>query len=101
MDAAAAQVSTVGCGGLCLVGHCPAGPAPWASLAAAGNADLLQQRDELRAVAMLSGGEDPGDRAAPAVGGQVNLGAQPATGAAQGLPARLPGGFLSFDGAPL
>ena len=37
---------------------------------------------------MLSGGEDPGDRAAPAVTSQVNLGAQPAAGAAQGLPAR-------------
>jgi hypothetical protein len=55
--------------------------------AAAGDADGLQQRDELRAVALLAGGQDPGDRAAPAVGSQVNLGAQPAAGTAQRLPA--------------
>ena len=34
------------------------------------------------------GGQDAGDRAAPAVGGQVDLGAQAAAGPAQRLPGR-------------
>jgi hypothetical protein len=61
--------------------------------------DGLQQRDEPRAVAVLAGAEDPADRAAAPVRGQVDLGAQPAAGSAQGLPAR-PAGFLSFAAAP-
>jgi len=76
-DAATARPGAVGCGGIRLIGHRPAGPGARPSLAAAGDADLLQQRDELRAVAVLARGEDPGDRAAPAVSGQVDLGAQP------------------------
>ena len=41
------------------------------------------ERDELRAVAVLAWGEDLGDRAAAAVGGQVDLDARPAAGMAQ------------------
>jgi hypothetical protein len=37
---------------------------------------------------VLARGQDAGDRAAAAVGGQVNLGGQPAAGPAQRLPDR-------------
>ena len=87
-DPALARPGTVRRGGVCLVGHRGAGPGPEPARAAAGDADLVQQRDELRAVAVLARGQDPADRTAPPVSGQVDLGAQPAAGAAQRLPAR-------------
>jgi len=88
MDPALAQVGAVRRRRVRPIGHHPARPGAGPTLAAAGNADLVQQRDELRAVAILARGQDAGDRAAPAVGGQVDLGAQPATGPAQRLPDR-------------
>ena len=79
-DPALAQVGAVGRRRVRLVGQRPGGPGPRPSLAAAGDADLLQQRDELRAVAVLARGQDPADRTAPPVSGQVDLGAEPTTG---------------------
>jgi len=65
-----------------------AGPGAGPPRAFPGDADLVHQRDELRAVTMLARGEDIGDRAAPPVRDQVNLGGQPAAGPAQPLPPR-------------
>jgi hypothetical protein len=91
VDVAAAQVGAVGGGGIRLVAQGGAGPGARPPGAPAQDADLAQQWDELRAVAMLAGGEDIGDRAAPPVCDQVNLGGQPAARTAQGLPARAAG----------
>ncbi len=99
-DAAAAQVSAVGRGRVRLVGHRLAGPDPGPALAAPGDADGLQQRDELRAVAVLARGQDLGDRAAPAVGGLVDLGAQPPRERPSASRPGRGGGLLSFGGAP-
>ena len=78
LDAALAQVRTVGGRRAGLVAHRGAGPDAGASLAAAGDAQLVQQRDELRAVPVLAGAGELGERAAAPVSEQVNLGAQPA-----------------------
>lgn len=67
-------------------------PAIVAAVVAA-DGELVHQRDELRAVAVLARGEDAGERAAPPVRDQVDLGGQAAPGPAQPLPAR-PGGRL-------
>jgi len=99
LDAAAAQVGAVGGGGL--VAQCPAGPGAGPPPAAAADADGLQERDELRAVAVLAGGEDPGERAAAPVRGQVNLGGQPAAGAPQPLPARTRHTIVVIRSRPL
>src|SRR5204863_9080971 len=88
LDAAAAQVGTVGRGRVGLVTHRGAGPGAGPPGAPAGDLDLIEQRDELGAVAVLAGGEDPGDRPAAPVSRQVDLGGQAAAGAAQRLPAR-------------
>ena len=65
LDPALAQVGAVGRGRVRFVSHRPARPGAGPSFPAAGDADLIQQRDELRAVAVLARGEDPGDRPAP------------------------------------
>jgi len=87
-DPALAQPGAVSSGGVGLVGQRGAGPGAGPSRAPAADADGLHQRDELRAVAVLARAEDPADRAAAPVRGQVDLGAQPAAGAAQRLSAR-------------
>jgi hypothetical protein len=48
----------------------------------------------------MAGGGDPRDRSAAGVRGQMNLASQPATGAAQRLPAGPPIGCRRFDPAP-
>lgn len=78
-DPALALPGTVRRGGLRLVGHRGAAPGPGPAWAAAGDADLVQQRNELRAVAVLARGQHVGDQPTPAVVSQVDLGAQPAT----------------------
>src|SRR6266487_1492993 len=101
LDAAAAQVGPVGSRGIGLVAHHAAGPGAGPSPAATADADGLQERDELWAVAMLARGEDPGERAAAPVRGQVNLGGQPAAGAAQPLPARTRHKIVVIRSRPL
>ena len=94
-DPAAAQVGAVGGGGVRLIAHRGAGPGAGPSPATAADGQLAHQGDELGAVAVLAGGENLGQRPAPPVRDQVNLGGQPAAGAAQRLPARPAGpGFL-------
>jgi hypothetical protein len=58
---------------------------PGAPLAAAVDADRVEQRDEPRAVAVLARAQDSGDVPTAPVCGQVDLGSEPAAGAAQGL----------------
>ena len=78
LDAAAGQPGAVGSGGVSLVGQreagCGAVPSPPT------DADGLHERDESRAVAVLGGTEDPGDRPAAPAGGEVNLRGQVAAG---------------------
>src|SRR5512140_623983 len=86
LDPALAQVGAVGGGGVGLIAHRGGGPGTRPSLAPAADGQLVHQRDELRAIAVLARGQDAGDGAAAPVGDQVNLGGQPAAGAAQRLP---------------
>jgi hypothetical protein len=87
LDAALPQPGAVAGRGLYLVGHCAAGAPPWPARATPPDGDGVYQRDEPRAVAVLAGGGQPGDRAAALVRGQVDLGGQPAAGPADRLPA--------------
>jgi len=64
-DSAAAQVGAVGGRGVGLVAQRGSGPGAGPVLAAAADAELVQQGDELRAVAVLAGGEAAGERPAP------------------------------------
>jgi hypothetical protein len=50
--------------------------------------DGIQDREQVRVVPGLALAEQDGQRPATAVNGQMNLGAQPAPGAAQRLPGR-------------
>ncbi len=82
LDAASAQVGAVSAGGVRLVpGH---GGGPGAR-AADGHpdTDLGQDGNELRAVGGLSGGHHDRQRAAPAVGGEMDLAGQAAPGSAE------------------
>ena len=88
LDPALAQVGAVDSGGVGLVSHRGAGPGTGPPQTPASDGDGIRQRDEPRAVAVLARAEDPADRAAAPVRGQVDLGAQPAAGPAQRLPAR-------------
>lgn len=88
LDTALAQV---GAGGVRLVSQGCAGPGAGPALAPAADADLVHQRDELRAVAVLARGGDPGQRAAAPARHQVDLRGQPGPGAAGPLPARAGG----------
>jgi hypothetical protein len=65
-------------------------PAAVAGQAAAGDADGVHQRDELRGITVLAAAGQPRDGTAAQVSGQVDLGGQPAAGPAD----RLPAGFL-------
>src|SRR6202790_2947671 len=87
-DPALAQVSAVGRGGVRLAVHRGAGPGPGTPQAPAADPDCLHQRNDPRAVAVLAVVAKPADGPAAPVRGQVDLGAQPAAGAAQRLPAR-------------
>src|ERR1019366_3248737 len=102
LDAAPAQVGAVAGGGVGLVAHGAAGPAAGPPLPAARDPDRVHHRDEPRGVAVLARAGQPGDRPAAPVSGQVNLGGQPAAGAAQRLPAG-PGsaGILVIRRCPL
>ncbi len=84
------RVAAVAGGGVRLVRHRAARPAPGPAQAAPGDADRVHQRDEPRRAAVLAGAGQPGDRAAAQVSGQVNPGGQPAPGPADRLPARFP-----------
>jgi hypothetical protein len=66
-------------------GH-PVGPPARAGGPAAGDRDLIEQRQQLRVVVGLPGGEPDGHGQPAAVDGQVQLGGQPAAGAPEGLP---------------
>ena len=87
-DAPAAQAGAVGRRRAGLIAHGRTGPGTGPPGAWPGDADLAPQRDELRAVAVLAGGEDAGQRAAPPVRHQVDLGGPAAAGPAQSFPAR-------------
>jgi hypothetical protein len=90
LDSAPAQVTTVAAGGVSLVSQDPvgsgAGPA-----GRPGHADGLQHRDELRAVATVSGGQHDGEGFLALLAAQVQFRGQPAAGAAQRVIGRLDG----------
>jgi hypothetical protein len=72
---------------------------PGAPMAAAADEDLVEQRDEPQAVAVLARAQDSGDGPTSPVRGQVHLGSQAAAATAQAsVPS--PRGFVSFHGAP-
>src|SRR6185437_14672440 len=84
LDATSAQVSADGFDGVGLVGQDPGGSGTRAS-DSVWDADGVHYWLVSDAVVALTGGGVSADRAARAVGGQVQLGAVPAAGAAQGL----------------
>ena len=69
-----------------LVGQEPIGACAGSSTSRTADPQPLHQRLEGDRVVALAGGRAPGQRPAPGVGKQVNLGAQPAAGTAQTLP---------------
>lgn len=77
LDAASAQVGSVAAGRIRLVARDSVGPSAGAANGPA-DPDLPQDRDELRAVGCLSGSQDERQRAALAVGGEVDLAGLPA-----------------------
>ena len=97
LDAVLPQVGAVAGGGVGLVRHRAAGPAAGPAQAAPLDADRVHQRDEPGGVAVLAGAGQPGNGAAAQVSGQVDLGGQPAAGAANPFPAR----FLVIRWSPL
>jgi len=89
LDAASAQVSPDGLAGVGLVGQHPVRAGAWPAAAGPVDGDAGHHLLEGHRVVPLPGGDHPGDRAAPAVRGQVQLGVQPTTGPAQPLPVRV------------
>ena len=76
----------IGAAGVGLIAQYPAGPGPRAAMAPTSDRQLVHQRDEGQGVMALPAAGHPGQRPAAGVSEQVNLGAQPAPGAAQRLP---------------
>jgi hypothetical protein len=86
-DAAAAQQRPVGAGAVGLVGQHPVGPGarPAALGAKPRDPDAVQHRRKLRGVAALAGGEQDRQRPLATLDRQMQLGGQPAPGAAKGV----------------
>ena len=87
--------------GVDLVGQHPVGPGPWPADRAL-DTQVREQRQHHRRVTGLAGGEQDGQRAAPSVDRGLDLRAQPAARAAEGVIAgssRQQRGSLSFDTA--
>lgn len=87
-DAASSQVGTDGAVAVRLVRAEAVRASARAAEPGAGHANLVHDRFELSAVRPLSGGDCEGQRAAAAIGAQVDLGGEPAAGAAQTLARR-------------
>jgi hypothetical protein len=95
-DTPAPQVAADGAGGIRAVGQNGQGPGPRPARTSVGHADAGHHRLEGGCVTCLARGDGEGERPCAAVGGQVDLGAQPAAGAAE----RVIGG-LAGAGRPL
>jgi len=87
-DAAGPEVSADRARGVGLVGQHPVGPGPWPADRAL-DTQVREQRQHHRRVTGLAGGEQDGQRAAPSVDRGVDLRAQPAARAAEGVIARF------------
>jgi len=87
-DAAGPEVSADRARGVGLVGQHPVGPGPWPADRAL-DTQVREQRQHHRRVTGLAGGEQDGQRAAPSVHRGVDLRAQPAARAAEGVIARF------------
>jgi hypothetical protein len=83
MDSVSPQVGTVTARGVRLVGQRTAWPSARSAKAPAQNADGTHHPDEVRAVGPLTRTGEAGDRTAPTISDQVNLGGQAATGTPQ------------------
>ncbi|MBB5112516.1 hypothetical protein FHU28_002355 [Micromonospora echinospora] len=88
-DAPSAQVGPVGFRRVRLVGQDAVRSGPRAACEQAGNADGGQDRDELWAVAAVSGGQHDGEGFLSLLAAQVQLRGQTAAGAAEGVISRL------------
>src|SRR6266487_389402 len=86
LDAAPPQAGADRAAGVGLVGQDLAGPGPEPSRSPARDLEPFHQRDEGQGVVALPGAGHPGQRTAPGVRAEVDLGAQPAAGPAQRLP---------------
>ncbi len=88
-DATSPQVGPVGFRRVRLVGQDPIRADPRAAGGQAGDADGGQDRDELRTVAALSGGQHDGEGFLALLAAQVQLRGQPTAGPAQRMVGRL------------
>lgn len=84
-DSASSQVAAVLPGCVGLVGQDMVGPGTGPSDSDTGHGDLLQDTLELWPVTLVSRRQDEGERPAPSVRGEVDLGGESAAGASQAL----------------
>ena len=89
-DATLAQVGADRAAGVGLIAQEPPGPGPRPATAPARYREAVHEREERQGVMALAGVGHPGQRPAPRLGKQVDLGGQPArTGPAPPTPAAL------------
>jgi hypothetical protein len=86
LDAAPAQVEADRAAGVGLIAQNPRRPGPGPARPAARDGELVHEREKGQRVVALPGAGHPGQRPAPSVGEQVDLGGQPAPRPAQRLP---------------
>jgi len=85
-DAASLQVSVDRAAGICLVAQGPSWPGPGAAGAPARHLERAHEGQKGQGIVALPGAGHPGQRPVPRIGEQVDLGSQPAPGAAHGVP---------------
>lgn len=88
-DAALSQVGANLTGAVALVRDDVVGPGAWPAWTDAGNADGVQDLLEGSAVVDVPAGQNEGEWAAVSVADQVELGAQSASGSAEGVITRF------------
>ena len=86
LDATLAQVGADRAAGVGLIAQHPPRPGPRPATAPARHREAAHEREERQRVMALAGAGHPGQRPAPRIGQQVDLGSQPAPGPAQRLP---------------
>jgi hypothetical protein len=88
-DAASAQVGAEASGAVGLVGDDLVGPAAWAALTGAWDADAFQQGACADAVVALAGRQQDREGPTAAVAGEVDFGGQSSSGSAEGVIVRF------------
>jgi len=101
VDAASAQAAANGAAGVRHVGEDPARAGTRPTWAASVDADAVHHRVEHDRIVALAGRDDPSDRPAPAVCGEVDLRGQPTAGTPQRFAIMVVSGVLVIRRSPL